>query len=90
MNDFEDPSPVETDNETGPGPWVTAGFDDECSRGFCSGISEGEDIRADGFGGWECRGCVETDQEDMEGYRPNIPHWEGASIRRHEESWFKE
>jgi hypothetical protein len=75
---LEDPSPLETDNETGPGPWVTAGFDGPCSRGFCSGISAGEDIRADGSGdpdGWECRGCVESGMLESDGYDPRIPQW---------------
>lgn len=47
--------------QDGPGDWLTAGFDSPCSRG-CPGISAGEDIRADGEGGWECRSCVELDE----------------------------
>lgn len=38
------------------GPWFPARFDSECSG--CDGaIWEGEDIRADGSGGWEGRCC---------------------------------
>lgn len=38
------------------GPWVRASFDSECSG--CDGaLWVGEDIRADGSGGWEGRCC---------------------------------
>jgi hypothetical protein len=38
------------------GPWITARFDSECSG--CDGaLWEGDDIRADGSGGWEGRCC---------------------------------
>jgi len=58
MPELNDPLDSSLD---GPGDWVTAGFDSPCSRGYCSGIAAGEDIRADGDGGWECRSCVEMD-----------------------------
>lgn len=39
-----------------PGPWFAAGY-----NGFCSGcgddIEEGDRIRADGDGGYECEEC---------------------------------
>lgn len=41
-----------------PGPWFPAQFDGECSG--CDGaLWAGEDIRADGSGGWEGRCCGE-------------------------------
>lgn len=43
---------------SGPGPWFPAQFDGECSS--CDGaLWAGEDIRADGSGGWEGRCCGE-------------------------------
>lgn len=61
------PAPASTDPfesaagpspRSGPGPWVPAQFDGECSG--CDGaLWVGEDIRADGHGGWEGRCCGE-------------------------------
>lgn len=46
--DFAQPS--------GPGPWITAGYGSDCAG--CGGpIGEGEQIRADGDGGWLCPEC---------------------------------
>jgi len=40
----------------GPGPWFIAGYHGACSAcGF--DIEPGDEIRADGQGGWECREC---------------------------------
>lgn len=52
-----DPFESATDEAgSGKGRWFRANFDSECSG--CDGaIWEGEDIRADGFGGWEGRCC---------------------------------
>lgn len=58
---FADPAPTAGGLDGSPGPWVTARFDGECSRG-CAGIEEGQEIRADGDDGWECRDCVMKDQ----------------------------
>lgn len=42
------------------GPWVTATFDGDCDGTSCGGrIVEGEEIRADGEGGWLCEPCGE-------------------------------
>lgn len=48
-----------------PGPWFIAGYDGECDRGDHE-IDEGDEIRADGEGGWECRLCIENDLDDKE------------------------
>jgi hypothetical protein len=48
------PDPFESVTDTAP--WVPASFDGECSS--CDGaIWVGEEIRADGFGGWEGKCC---------------------------------
>lgn len=39
------------------GPWFLASYPGECSWG--DEIEEGEEIRADGDGGWEHRDCAE-------------------------------
>lgn len=40
------------------GPWVTAAFDSECDGDMCGvQILEGDEIRADGEGGWLCKDC---------------------------------
>lgn len=46
------------DVENEVGPWFFAGFDSEAA---CCGIDieSGDEIRADGSGGWEHRECVE-------------------------------
>lgn len=37
----------------GPGPWFRAGYDGECDS--CGAdYDAGDEIRADGSGGWEC------------------------------------
>jgi hypothetical protein len=62
---FTDPDD-DTRREDEPGPWFIAGFDDVCSRGG-EPIDSGDTIRADGDGGWECRGCVDADQVANQG-----------------------
>jgi hypothetical protein len=46
-----------------PGPWFDARFPGICERGG-EGFEEGEEIRADGEGGYECRDCVGNDVAD--------------------------
>jgi len=56
----------DTRREDEPGGYFIADFDGECSRGgetFKAGDSL--TIRADGDGGWECRGCVDNDHDPM-------------------------
>ncbi len=49
------PDPFDTPGDA-PAPWVPAAFQSECDE--CgSPIFEGDDIRADGSGGWEGRCC---------------------------------
>src|SRR5690349_2360228 len=44
------------------GPWFSAAYDGECSK--CDGaIWRGDEIRADGRGGYECSGCYPHDDE---------------------------
>lgn len=56
---------LDTENGSGDpdgklGPWVTAAFDGDCDGTSCGGrIVEGEQIRADGEGGWLCEPCGE-------------------------------
>ena len=48
---------------TRPGPWFPARFDSECDE--CGDpIDEGDEIRADGEGGYACKGCGEELDED--------------------------
>lgn len=46
------------DESSGYGPWFVAGYDSECD-GCPAGITEGEDSRSDGAGGWLCTSCGE-------------------------------
>lgn len=39
------------------GPWFTARFDSDCAGPCGSEIQAGDDIRADGEGGYLCRDC---------------------------------
>lgn len=44
-----------------PGPWFPAGYEQECDT--CGGaIFQGDEIRADGQGGYECRANCEQDE----------------------------
>lgn len=54
---FSDPSIV---NQNEPGNWFIAGYISGCEYG--DQIQEDDTIRADGFGGWEHRECVESGQ----------------------------
>jgi len=59
------PDEFDSPDETGqPGPWIIAGFHGKCSRGG-ELIGVGEDVRADGDGGWECKECVDEDGETV-------------------------
>lgn len=68
---------LDTENGSGDpdgklGPWVTAAFDGDCDGTSCGGrILEGEQIRADGEGGWLCEPCGE-DAEIVKTHVPNI------------------
>lgn len=43
----------------GPGPWFTASYPGECAS--CGdAFDEGDTIRADGDGGYECEGCEDA------------------------------
>lgn len=57
---------IETDPfdriENGPGDWFTAGYDGICSKGG-EPFSEGDTIRADGEGEWECYECIAIEGE---------------------------
>lgn len=54
-NGFADPRPIYTGSD--PGPWFSAAFPGICEKGG-EGFEQGEEIRADGQGGYECRDCV--------------------------------
>lgn len=47
------------------GPWFTASYDGECAQG-CQ-IREGDQICADGEGGWLCGDCGEEAKERERG-----------------------
>lgn len=47
-----------------PGPWFDAQFPGICERGG-EGFEAGEEIRADGEGGYECRECVNDDERTI-------------------------
>lgn len=56
------------------GPWVRAGYDGECD-GTCGGaIMEGDEIRADGQGGWLCSDCGADAPVRVETRVPDAPH----------------
>lgn len=51
-------------NDSSKGPWFSAMYSGECSAGYCV-IEEGDWIRADGQGGYECENCGEDGIEMM-------------------------
>jgi len=70
---FGNPDPIDH-NE--PGNWFLAGYDSPCEYG--DQIQDGDTIRADGFGGWEHRDCVESGQPMYEGrpeHETTEPEW---------------
>lgn len=63
------------DTTSGPGPWFTAAYGSTCSR--CGDdIVEGDTIRADGWGSWEC--CDEDEVADLAAAR-HEHHFTGTS-----------
>ena len=56
-------------SRSGPGPWFPARFDSECD-GCGDPIDEGDQIRADGEGGYVCEGCGEELDDDRIGEVP--------------------
>jgi hypothetical protein len=62
---WQAPAPVEQPRIE-LGPWVTATYDGRCD-GNCGGpITSGEEIRADGQGGWLCESCGEDAADEPE------------------------
>lgn len=51
-------------DDSSKGPWFSAMYSGECSAGYCV-IEEGDWIRADGQGGYECENCGEDGIEMM-------------------------
>lgn len=49
-------------DENSKGPWITAQFGGELSCCFDK-IAEGDEIRADGEGGWEGRCCYPVEED---------------------------
>jgi hypothetical protein len=66
-----DPAPTveETtgDDMADKGPWFGAMYDGRCSVSECE-IAEGDRIRADGYGGYECEDCGDDDPLPSVGY----------------------
>lgn len=59
------PLPLATSGRPGsrdPGPWFPAGYGGDCS-GCGQDIEPGDEIRADGSGGWERRDCCGENDE---------------------------
>jgi len=68
LDAFAGPAPIYTGSK--PGPWFSAAFPGICEKGG-EGFEAGDEVRADGEGGYECRDCV-TDAE-----QPPVPTaWE--------------
>jgi hypothetical protein len=61
------------------GPWVTASFDSTLDCGHA--VMQGEEIRADGEGGWECRDTCGVDQEEASYATPEA-NWNGTGRPR--------
>lgn len=65
---FSDPK---EGKDQGPGPWFPSRYDGSCDT--CGAdFGEGEEIRADGSGGWEAFECC-GDQDDTDSERPARP-----------------
>lgn len=59
--------------EPTPGPWFDASYPGSCSRCF-DRIEEGDHIRADGEGGYECEDCGENDAPETDAWeRSDLP-----------------
>ena len=51
----------EPEEDNKPGPWFIAGYDSDDASCCAETISEGDTIRADGYGGYEHEDCVVDD-----------------------------
>src|SRR5688500_5270820 len=69
------------DDVNGKGPWFSAKYASECA-GCCGAICEGDTIRANGQGGYECEDCA----EEVEVRQERAADWQAqasAAARRH-------
>ena len=74
------------------GPWFGAMYDGECAAGDCA-IFEGDRIRADGRGGYECETCGEDaagEEEITVNPRTDWQQQASAAARRHTETTAEE
>jgi hypothetical protein len=81
LDAFAGPAPIYTGSK--PGPWFSAAFPGICEKGG-EGFEAGDEVRADGEGGYECRDCV-TDAEQP----PEPTSWErptAANVKMPESS----
>lgn len=69
-------------NDSSKGPWFSAMYSGECSAGYCV-IEEGDWIRADGQGGYECEDCGEDDLSSLAPMTNTYQKQASAAARRH-------
>jgi hypothetical protein len=60
INEFLTPAPIYTGSR--PGPWFPSSFPGMC-EGCGGGFEQGDTVRADGAGGYECQAVCETEQD---------------------------
>lgn len=71
---FSAPKEAKAQDDNEPGPWFPSRYDGNCET--CGAdFGEGEEIRADGSGGWEARECCgegDTDSDRPARVRPKV------------------
>lgn len=80
---FTAPTPVADDvrpTDSRPGPWFPARFDSD-SLDCGHSVAEGDEIRADGEGGYECRELCEP-MEDIDSNHTPAANWNGTGRPR--------
>lgn len=70
---FTAPGNASVEVVDGRGPWITATYDGECDGTCGVSVSSGDEIRADGMGGWLCSDCGADSDDDPVTYVEAAP-----------------
>lgn len=79
--DAADMMVTDPDRASDKGPWFGAMYEGRCSVNECQ-IFEGDRIRADGEGGYECEDCGDPDPGATDAGDDDQPDWQAPAVPR--------